>query len=215
MENTKVKICGITNVEDAQKAVYYGAGAVGFIFHKNSPRYVSPSKVRKIVEALPPFVTPVAVFVNHNERAVKDICNFTNIHTVQFHGTEEPQYCKRFRGYKVIKAFRIQDYRSLANLSSYKVDAYLFDTYVENQEGGTGQKFNWEVLKDKTFDHPIILAGGLNPENIAEAVTIVKPFAVDVSSGVEQTPGIKNHKLIRDLFVALNGEKADPQIQAP
>src|SRR3989338_8488456 len=123
----RIKICGITNEEDALKVVHYGAWAVGFVFDKKSPRYVSPSRARKIIEALPPFVTPVGVFVNTNERAVRDICQFTRFHTVQFHGDETPVYCKRFNNFKIIKAFRVQSEMSFDNLAKYKVDAYLFD----------------------------------------------------------------------------------------
>ena len=125
----KVKICGITNHEDAQKAVYYGAHAVGFIFHKKSPRYVSPSKIRKVIESLPPFIVPVGVFADLNEQAVRDICHFTRIKTVQFHGDEKPVYCKRFSDFKIIKAFRVHDLFDFTTVEKYKVDAYLFDTF--------------------------------------------------------------------------------------
>jgi len=194
---TKVKICGITNNEDAQKAVYYGAWAVGFIFYKKSPRYVSPSKARKIIEGLPPFVTPVGVFVNLRERAVKDICYFTRIQTLQFHGDEDPAFCTRFRDCKVIKAFRVGEGFDFKQVSQYRVDAYLFDSSQERSFGGSGKSFNWQVLKEQKFDRPYILSGGLNPENIKQALSELTPFAVDVSSGVEKSPGIKNPRLIR------------------
>src|SRR3989338_7876056 len=125
----KVKVCGITNSADALKAVYYGAWAVGFIFTKKSPRYVSPSKARKIIESLPPLVTPVGVFVDQSERAVRDICKFTKINTVQLHGDETPVYCRRLKDMKVIKAFRISESYPADLINSYTVDAYLFDTY--------------------------------------------------------------------------------------
>ena len=158
----KVKVCGITNQEDALKAVYYGAWALGFVFYNKSPRYISPSKARKIIEALPPFVTPVGVFVNHKERAIRDICQFTRINTIQLHGDEEPAFCKRFKDYKIIKAFRVGEKVDFNSLSKYKVDAYLFDTYEENAFGGTGKTFNWELLSGRKFDKPYILAGGLD-----------------------------------------------------
>ena len=200
----RVKVCGVTNVEDALKAVYYGAWAIGFIFTKKSPRYISPSRARKIIEALPPFVTPVGVFVDQSERAVRDICKFTRIHTVQFHGEEKAVYCKRFGDFKVIKAFRIGEYFPADQIKKYKVDAYLFDTYEKGAAGGTGKVFNWDVLKEHKIEKPIILSGGLNAQNIQEALSVTKPFAVDVSSSVEKSPGIKNPRLIRAFFDAAN-----------
>ena len=198
----KVKICGITNHEDAQKAMYYGAYAAGFIFHKKSPRYVSPSKARKLIEALPPFIVPVGVFVDLKEKAVRDICQFTRIRTVQFHGEETPLYCKRFTDYKIIKAFRVNDMFDPVGVRKYKVDAYLFDTFQENVIGGTGKTFNWEVLKGHKFEKPVILSGGLTAENVADAIGSVNPYAVDVSSGVEKTPGIKDPRKIREFMKA-------------
>lgn len=200
----RVKICGITNVEDAKKAVYYGAWAVGFIFSKKSPRFVSASRARKIIEALPPFVTPVGVFVDQSERAVRDICKFTRIQTLQFHGDEKPVYCKRFGDFKIIKAFRIGEYFPIDMISKYKVDAYLFDTFKEGVSGGTGETFNWDLLKDQKITKPIILSGGLNSQNIQKALDVIKPYAVDVSSSVEKSPGIKDPRLIRTFFDAAN-----------
>jgi len=196
----RIKVCGITNTEDALKVVYYGASAVGFIFHKKSPRYISPSKARKIIEALPPYVVPVGVFVNLSEKAVKDICRFTRIHTVQFHGDEKPVYCKRFEDFKIIKAFRVGTYFPFEELKKYKVDAFLFDTYQEGVEGGTGKPFNWDVLKGKKFDKPFILSGGLNAENIQQALSTLSPQCIDVSSSLEKSPGIKSPRLIRAFF---------------
>lgn len=200
----RVKVCGVTNAEDALKAAYYGAWAVGFIFFKKSPRYVSPSKARKIIEALPPFVTPVGVFVSHSERAVWDICKFTRIHTVQFHGDESSEYCKRFTDVKIIKTFRLGGILPLDMIHKYKVDAFLFDTYDENAEGGTGKTFNWDILKDKKIERPVILSGGLTAENVREAISFVTPYAVDVCSGVEKSPGLKDPRKIRSFFEAAN-----------
>jgi len=200
----RVKVCGITNNEDALKAVYYGAWALGFVFTKKSPRYVSPSRARKIIENLPPFVTPVGVFVDQSERAVRDICKFTRIGTVQFHGEEKAVYCKRFTDFKVIKAFRIGDYFPIDSIKKYKVDAYLFDTYEKGVAGGTGRVFNWDILKEHKIEKPVILSGGLNALNVQEALAATNPFAIDVSSGVEKSPGIKNPRLIRGFFDAVN-----------
>ncbi|OGX28320.1 MAG: hypothetical protein A2705_01290 [Omnitrophica WOR_2 bacterium RIFCSPHIGHO2_01_FULL_52_10] len=202
---TRVKICGITSIEDAQMAVDAGASALGFIFHKKSPRYVSPSKVRPIIEALPPFVTPVGVFVNGSEHAVRDICRLARIATVQFHGEESPGYCKRFKHFKIVKAFRVKDTFDFKSILQYKVDAYLFDTFQEETAsfGGTGKTFNWELLKNYKFDKPVILSGGLNPENVRQAIEAVRPYAVDVASGVEKSPGIKDYRLVQAFFTAL------------
>ncbi len=203
--NMRVKICGITNNEDAQKAVYYGAWSVGFVFYKKSPRYVSPSKARKIIEALPPFITPVGVFVDQSEKAVKDVCHFTRIKTVQFHGEERPLYCKRFSAFKIIKAFRVSTFIDIKNVSKYKVDAYLFDAYSEIDKGGTGQAFDWDILNHYKFERPVILSGGLKSENVNQALSIFSPYAVDLCSGLEKSPGIKSPKLIRDFFHSLKG----------
>lgn len=199
----RVKICGITNLNDAQAAVEAGAWALGFIFHKKSPRYVSPTKARTIIETLPPFATPVGVFVDHSEHAVVDICRLTGITTLQFHGEESPAYCRRFKHFKVIKAFRVKDGFDFAQLRRYKVDAYLFDTFHPRTAGGTGKTFNRSLLKGKKFERPVILSGGLNPHNVRQAVLAVKPYAVDVASGVEKSPGIKDKRLIQSFLASV------------
>jgi len=200
-------MCGITNHEDAQKASYYGAWAVGFIFYKKSPRYISPSRAKKLIEALPPFITPVGVFVNAKDRAVRDVCNFAKIHTVQFSGDESAVYCKRFKDFKIIKGFRLGNFFDISLINKYKVDAYLFDKYKEGEFGGTGETFNWELLKDKKFEKPVILSGGLNPGNVKEAIDTINPYAVDVSSGIEKSPGIKDPRKIREFYESINAAK--------
>lgn len=199
-KETKVKICGITNEEDLFKAAYYGAWAVGFIFHKKSPRYISPSRVKRLMKSVPPFVTPVGVFVNLPEGAVREITRFTGIQTLQFHGDETPDYCGRFKTSKVIKAFRVSYDFNFDSVKKYPVDAYLFDTYKEGVEGGTGEAFNWDLFKGAKFNKPVILSGGLNAENLSDALKIVQPYAVDVSSGVEKSPGLKDPKKIRQFM---------------
>jgi len=184
-------------------AVAAGASALGFVFHKKSPRYISPSKVRPIVEALPPFVTPVGVFVDGSVHAVRDICRLARISTVQFHGEESPGYCKSFSHFKIIKAFRVNETFAFKSVLQYKVDAYLFDTFSETEAGGTGKTFNWELLKSYKFDKPVILSGGLNPENVRQAIDTLGPYAVDVSSGVEKSPGVKGYQLVQAFFGAL------------
>jgi phosphoribosylanthranilate isomerase len=199
----KVKMCGITNLEDARKAVFYGATAVGFIFHKKSPRYVSPSRAKRLIDELPPFVEPVGVFVDLSERAIHDICRFTGLKTVQLHGKEEPGFCARLKkNYTVIKSFRVNDDFRLGSVQKYKVDAYLFDAFVDGVEGGTGQTFNWRLLEGVKFDRPVILSGGLNATNVTEGISLVKPYAVDVSSSLESAPGIKDPRKIREFMAA-------------
>ncbi len=198
---TRVKVCGITNPEDALKAVRFGAWALGFIFYKKSPRYVSPFKVRKILAALPPFVTPVGVFVDAKEGAAKDILKFTGIRTVQFHGEESPEYCRRFSSFTVIKAFRVAEDFSVSKIVDFPAQAFLFDTFQKDSHGGTGTTFSWDLIKEaKNYNRPVILSGGLNADNVASALEAVRPYAVDVSSGVEEAPGKKSERLLADFF---------------
>jgi phosphoribosylanthranilate isomerase len=203
----RVKICGITNLNDALSAAQAGAWALGFVFHRKSPRYVSPSKARKIIEQLPPFVTPVGVFVNQKEGAVKEICKFTHINTLQLHGDEDPTYCSRFKDQKIIKAFRVSDDFDFNAITKYKVNVYLFDTQVVGEFGGTGKVFNWNLLKHMQIQKPYILSGGLNPTNVLQALNAVTPFGVDASSGLESAPGIKDKRQVQALIDAVNFHK--------
>jgi phosphoribosylanthranilate isomerase len=199
----RVKICGITQREDAVKAASLGADAVGFIFYKKSVRKIAPAKAKKIIEALPPFVAPVGVFVNEKTGAIRDIIKHTGIQVVQLHGDEDYHFCHRVKSYgvKVIKAFRIKDHVDLEAVKTFKVDAYLFDTFKEGEYGGTGEVFNWKLLnKIKSMNIPFILSGGLNNQNVIEPVNDLKPFAVDVSSGIETEPGKKDHRLMKEFI---------------
>ncbi len=203
----RVKICGITNKDDALTAVRLGASALGFIFYKKSPRYLSPDKALKIIEALPPFIVPVGVFVNEKEGALKDIVNFCGITTVQLHGDESPQYCQRLKHFKLIKAFRIKDQIDWDMVNQYEtICTQLFDTCHENEYGGSGKSFNWNLLNEKKIKKPFILSGGLNAQNVVEAMNRVKPYALDVSSGVEESPGKKSKERLVEFFEALKGQ---------
>ena len=202
--NAKVKICGLTNVDDAQASVQAGADALGFMFYPPSPRCVSIKTAAEIIRTLPPFVAKVGVFVNPSEDEVRRALA-CGLDTLQFHGEEPPEFCRRF-GLKVLKAFRIRDAGSLHGLPAYDHEAWLLDSYVAGQPGGTGERFNWEVAVEASkFGRPIILAGGLNPGNVAEAVRKVRPYALDVSSGVESEPGKKDREKVRAFLAAAKG----------
>ena len=194
----KIKICGITNKEDALWAVNLRVDALGFIFTE-SPRRVKPEIVQGIIRLLPPFISSVGVFVNEDREKIEEIAESCGLTTLQFHGQESPSYCEGFKQ-KIVKALRIENKDILEKAVQYqnKIDAYLLDTYSPFAYGGTGKTFDWSIAKEiKEFGLPIILSGGLNPENIREAISEVEPYGVDVSSGVEERPGKKNmEKLI-------------------
>jgi phosphoribosylanthranilate isomerase len=196
----QVKICGITRLEDAQAAVEAGADALGFVFYPPSPRCVTPDQAEQMIQRLPPFVTTVGLFVDVPLDTVHDIALWCGLDRVQLHGRETPEFCARVRR-PVIKAFRIKNADSLADLPGYRVAAYLLDAYVEGAlPGGTGASFAWELAARVKPHGPVILAGGLTPENIAAAIAQIHPYGVDVSSGVECAPGIKDHRKIREFI---------------
>ena len=197
---TRVKVCGITNREDARQAVDLGADALGFIFHPASPRYIAPEAAARIIRDLPPFVASVGVFVDASVLRVRSLVRNCLLSAVQFHGEETPAYCGGFP-VKVIKAFRVKGTRLPRGLSRFVVDAILLDTFRSGVPGGTGQVFDWDVAKRAKRYGRIILAGGLNPANVRDAVQAVRPFAVDVSSGVEAFPGKKDPKLLEEFFL--------------
>ena len=195
-KQVKVKVCGMTSLKDALVAVEEGADAVGFIFYKKSPRSVTMKIVREIVLELPPFVDTVGVFVDESAVQINKIADYCNLDIIQLHGDESPAFCKRIRR-KVIKAFRIKDMQSVKKLSSFQVSGFLLDTFSENLHGGTGKVFDWNLaLPAKKFG-PVIMAGGLTPNNVQQAVRQVRHYGVDVCSGVESEPGIKDHKKVR------------------
>ena len=199
----RVKICGITNELDAGRAARAGADAIGFIFYKKSARFIAPFKAHKIIETLPPFVTPVGVFVNQPMGAIEDIIKHAGLGAVQLHGDEDHHFCKRLRRSKVkiIKVIRVADHIDINMLKEYKVDAFLFDTADDKAHGGTGRTFDWKLLNEvKSLNVPIILSGGLNHQNVIEPVTNLKPYAVDVSSSIEEAPGKKDHKKMKEFI---------------
>lgn len=200
---TRVKICGITRIEDAMTAAQAGADAVGFVFEPKSPRYVKPDQAQAIVRALPPFVTVVGLFVNAAPDTVETVLKHVSLDLLQFHGNETPEQCRRYhRPY--IKAIHMQADVNLHDNARRYADAegLLLDTATANVAGGSGQTFDWSRIP-ADLGKPVILAGGLTPENVTEAVRQVRPFAVDVSSGVEQSKGIKDASKITAFIEAV------------
>lgn len=205
LPRTRVKICGITNIHDAMMAVELGADALGFIFYRTSPRYVPPAEVRRIIDRLPPFVTPVAVVVNESVAMVSEIMATSGCQIAQLHGDEPPEYLERL-AWPAIKGVAIGSLEDIAGLSRYRTArAILLDAKVAGQYGGTGTTVDWTVARSAHgCGRPVILAGGLSPENVAEALNIAQPEAIDVSSRVELAPGRKDERLMRALFAAVH-----------
>jgi phosphoribosylanthranilate isomerase len=200
---TRVKICGITRIEDAIAAAQAGADAIGFVFDPKSPRHVHPDQALKITRALPPFITTVGLFVNPAPDTVEGVLGHVPLDLIQFHGNEKPEQCRRYhRSY--IKAIHMKPDVDLREMARLYGDAagLLLDTYVADVAGGSGQAFDWNRIPPD-LGKPVILAGGLTPENVAGAVRKVRPFAVDVSSGVEQSKGIKDANKISAFIEAV------------
>ncbi len=195
----KVKICGMTSLEDALMAVGFGADAVGFIFYRKSPRFITEKIVKNI--SLPPFVSRVGVFVDETADRINRIVNACQLDTVQLHGDESPAFCRKIRA-RVVKAIRLRDAQSLELMPRYEVDGFLLDAYSESIHGGTGNTCDWGLVRRARKFGPVILAGGLNPVNIDEAVAKVQPYGVDVCSGVEKIPGKKDRVKVRDFILA-------------
>jgi phosphoribosylanthranilate isomerase len=196
----RIKICGITNLEDAVAAIECGADALGFVFYSKSPRAITPEKAKKIVSFLPPFVSAVGVFVDKDKAELERVSSFVGLNIIQLHGSEPPEICDISK--KVIKAIRVKDLTDLELLSRYKkASAFLLDTYSPLTIGGTGQLFNWDIAVEAKKFGKIILAGGLKPDNVEEAVRWVSPYGIDVATGVESTKkGKKDHRKLRLLI---------------
>jgi len=202
----KVKICGITTLRAALAAAHAGADALGFVFAP-SPRQISPQEAKKLIQALPPFIIKVGVFVNLPLKEVEDIASYCNLDFIQLHGSEPPEYCRLLRQkHRIIKAFQVKNGVSEALIDTYSVDAVLLDTYSPSRAGGTGKSFDWILAQNLKLAPPLILSGGLTPENVREAIALVKPYAVDVSSGVE-TNGKKDLTKIYKFIAMAKGEK--------
>ena len=203
---TRVKICGITSAEDAAAAVDAGADALGVVFAPGTPRYVAPDAAAEILAAVPPLVATVGVFVDHPLEDVLRIISVLGLHAVQLHGQEPAAYSRRIP-VPVIRALRVRDAASLHPLETYPAHAFLLDAYVEGLPGGTGTPISWDLALRAKGGKPVILSGGLRPETVAQAVRLVRPYGVDVSSGVEASPGRKDHRKVREFIV--NVRQAD------
>ena len=190
---TRIKVCGITGKDDARAAVAAGADGLGFIFVKESPRLVDPDVVRAVTGELPPFVNSIGVFCDEDIEVVEEIINYCHLTLVQLHGSESPEYCKGVSR-PVIKSFSVRPETESQELAAYSevASGFLLDTYHKDMAGGTGKVFDWKLVEQIHPPGPVILAGGLNPENVGDAIRLVKPFAVDVNSGVEYQSGRKD-----------------------
>lgn len=199
---TRVKICGITSLEDAAAAVEAGADALGFVFVPGTPRLIRPEAAARIVGEVPPFVTTVGVFVNQPLAELLRIAGRCRLQAAQLHGEEPAEYSRQIP-VRVIKAIRVRGPADLRPMAAYPAHAFLLDAFVEGQMGGTGTCISWELARQAKGRVPIILSGGLRPETVGEAVRVVRPYAVDVSSGVEKSPGRKDREKVREFIAAV------------
>jgi len=212
LSRTRVKMCGTTRLEDALCAVGLGVDALGFIFYHKSPRNISPAKVSEIIKNLPPFIDCVGVFVNSSATEIQSVAE-AGLSYLQLHGEESPKFCREIKAqlpfHKIFKAFRVGSESSAADFSLYNecVDGFLLDTYVKGESGGTGLSFDWSIIEKLELQKPFLLAGGLSVENVSEAIGAVAPYALDVNSGVESAPGVKDHAKIRKFMDIV--EKSD------
>lgn len=197
---TQVKICGITNEEDALYAVHCGAAALGFIFYPSSPRYIRPEDTRKIIAVLPEDLVKIGVFVNEKAAEIKRVIKYCALDMIQLHGDESPEYCGDFPSDRIIKAVELKNEDDLNHALNYAVAALLVDSRHAGLYGGTGKKANWKLASRIKNKKSLILSGGLNEGNIAEALQTVAPAALDINSGVELIPGKKDHAKLARIF---------------
>ncbi|HSF65879.1 MAG TPA: phosphoribosylanthranilate isomerase [Nitrospiraceae bacterium] len=203
---TKVKICGITNAEDAAVAVAAGADALGFVFYRKSPRYIEPVLARQIIKSLPPLVNAVGVFVNEDQQVVRNLMDDCRLSFAQLHGNESAVYCEAL-GRTVLKALRVKDRSVLLALEEFRgrtgVRGFILDAFSDQAYGGTGQVLDWQLAAEIARTAHVLLAGGLTPDNVEKAIHAVQPYGVDVSSGVERLPGKKDHEKVWALIRAV------------
>lgn len=206
MIRVRVKFCGITSIDDAEKAISVGADALGFVFFKESPRYIVPKDAEKIIKSTPPFISSVGIFVNEDIGFIEECVEMCGLSTVQLHGDEDVKYCFNFKGLKLkgvklIKAIRVKGKESLSSIEECPADAFLLDSYRSNVYGGTGKGFDRALaVVANEYCKRIIVAGGLNPDNVYEVIKETKPYGVDASSGIESSPGKKNMELMEEFM---------------
>jgi len=214
ISRVRIKMCGTTRKEDARAAVSAGVDALGFIFVRKSPRYIDPQQAALIAAELPLFVSRVGVFVDAEIDHLKKVVEQAGLTVVQLHGIESPDYCaelKRWnRSVGICKAFRVGPGSGPCDFEGYRegADGFLLDTYVKGVAGGTGLPFDWTTINQLALPKPLILAGGLNPDNVSEAIKVARPYAIDINSGVEDRPGVKNHQLLKQLIIAVRQTEA-------
>jgi phosphoribosylanthranilate isomerase len=210
----EIKICGITNMEDAIMAITFGADAIGFIFYNKSPRYLTPEAARRIIENLPDDISKVGVFVNHDIHAVREIYEFCGLDMIQLHGDESPDYCRGFPQSILIKAISPRREEDLSIVDNYSAKALMIDARESGLYGGTGKISNWELAVRLREMRPLILSGGLNASNILHAIRTVSPHAVDVNSGVELSPGKKDPEKVQSIIELVHtaGKKSSKTI---
>jgi phosphoribosylanthranilate isomerase len=201
---TKVKICGITNLEDALLSAKFGADALGFNFYKKSPRYIEPEKAREIIDKLPEEILKVGVFVNETLETAAEIAKTANLNAIQLHGEETPEFCREIKqttNLEIIKAFRVSPEFVPEDVLKYEVDAILLDAYNPKEHGGTGETFDWEIAKKVQEIFPkMYLAGGLDTDNISRAIFVVNPYFADTCSGVESRKGLKDVRKLKQFI---------------
>ena len=194
----QTKVCGITNISDALFSIKCGASAIGFVFYKKSERYISYNDAFDVIKYLPPGTAKIGVYVNEDAKMVNDSSKKLNLDYVQLHGDESASFCKDIN-FPIIKAFRIKDDSFKSQILKYNVRVFLFDTFTKKDYGGTGKIFNWELIK-QGFQRPFIHSGGLNINNVLDAINVTNPDAIDISSGLEDYPGKKDHEKIFEFF---------------
>ena len=215
MIRVNVKFCGITSQEDAEKAIQSGADALGFVFFEDSPRYIKPEKASIIIKSIPPFISTVGVFVNEDIRSIEGCVEECGLNAVQLHGDENVKHCTSFKnlklkGVKLIKAIRLKDKESLLSIEECPADAFLLDTYRSDVYGGTGKGFDHMLaVLAKEYGRRIIIAGGLTPDNVYDIIKEIKPYGVDVSTGIESSPGKKNPELMEEFISEVRRAEKD------
>jgi len=218
---TRIKMCGLTRDKDIEAGIHAGLDALGFIFYTKSPRCVKPDYVRSVVARIGPFTDCIGVFVNSEREEVEEIVEFCGLSHAQLHGSENPKYCERVERFvspcRVIKAFRVSSESTKEEFTPYAnvIHGYLLDTYSKGIAGGTGQTFDWSIIKRLQLQRPMILAGGLAPENVEEALRQVHPFGLDVNSGVEKEPGIKDHGKLYDFVRKVRAFDNSKNVNSP